>query len=642
MQQGVILALLSLALILGLTACAGEQEEPPTPTTPPADATSMPQDTESPSPLPRLTSIPAPQPTATTNLTPAAVFTPTPAPATTAAPTPTSYPKPTATPTRTLTPIPSPTASPSPMATPTRAPTVTPTIAPTPIATATPAPTPTPAPSPTPTPAILPDTAGIRDFQDPDVPYLRWEIGPEVPESIFYDMRKGIVLMHQYATSLGLPEPEKQVGIYAYVDIAPTFARERGMSEQTARHVWEKTPSAGQVAIIKNGSAGIFMNVAFWIRDALSAEVITRISAHEMSHIYQNSLAGYREYNFTSHSQVHPTGPAWLVEGGAEFQAIRSLAKGKFYFYDQIRNRYNEGSATVDAPLSELETYEALLSSDGGYQLPTMAVELLVSIAGEASMISYWALLVPGTTWQEAFGATFGMTIDEFYPLFQKHRAGGLPELDLPSIGPSLEDLPQVDRPTLVAFYNATGGPNWADNSNWLSDAHISRWHGVTINTFGRVVALNLSRNGLRGVLPPELGHLTELKTLRVWANELGGTIPPELAGLTKLEEFGVGGNQLSGETPSWLGNLSNLRSLHLVSNQFTGQIPPSLGELPLRGLYLGHNRLSGDIPAELGNLSTLQRLYLAGNNLTGCIPDKLRDIPTNDFAETDLPFCRQ
>ena len=59
--------------------------------------------------------------------------------------------------------------------------------------------------------------------------------------------------------------------------------------------------------------------------------------------------------------------------------------------------------------------------------------------------------------------------------------------MGLPEIDPSLEDLPQLDRPALVAFYNATGGANWMNNSNWLSDAHISQWHGVTINPAGRV-----------------------------------------------------------------------------------------------------------------------------------------------------------
>ena len=32
---------------------------------------------------------------------------------------------------------------------------------------------------------------------------------------------------------------------------------------------------------------------------------------------------------------------------------------------------------------------------------------------------------------------------------------------------------------TLVLFYHATGGPNWMDNTNWLSDAPLDEWQGV-------------------------------------------------------------------------------------------------------------------------------------------------------------------
>ena len=36
-----------------------------------------------------------------------------------------------------------------------------------------------------------------------------------------------------------------------------------------------------------------------------------------------------------------------------------------------------------------------------------------------------------------------------------------------------------TDRTTLVALYNATDGPNWTNNENWLSDAPTGERHGV-------------------------------------------------------------------------------------------------------------------------------------------------------------------
>ena len=34
------------------------------------------------------------------------------------------------------------------------------------------------------------------------------------------------------------------------------------------------------------------------------------------------------------------------------------------------------------------------------------------------------------------------------------------------------------DRETLIALYHATDGPNWKDNTNWLSTAPLDEWQG--------------------------------------------------------------------------------------------------------------------------------------------------------------------
>ena len=44
----------------------------------------------------------------------------------------------------------------------------------------------------------------------------------------------------------------------------------------------------------------------------------------------------------------------------------------------------------------------------------------------------------------------------------------------------------------LVALYNATGGANWRNNGNWLSNAPMGEWHGVTTDSDGRVTDLSL------------------------------------------------------------------------------------------------------------------------------------------------------
>ena len=91
------------------------------------------------------------------------------------------------------------------------------------------------------------------------------------------------------------------------------------------------------------------------------------------------------------------------------------------------------------------------------------------------------------------------------------------------------------DRDVLIEFYKDTDGPDWADNTNWLSDASIGEWYGVTADENGRVIELVLDgalfqRHGLSGKIPPELGSLTNLERLHLNWNELSGKIPSELA----------------------------------------------------------------------------------------------------------------
>ncbi|MDE0072391.1 MAG: hypothetical protein OXR82_07855 [Gammaproteobacteria bacterium] len=169
-----------------------------------------------------------------------------------------------------------------------------------------------------------------------------------------------------------------------------------------------------------------------------------------------------------------------------------------------------------------------------------------------------------------------------------------------------------TDREILEIFYHATDGPNWANSTNWLTDAPLGEWYGVKTDEQGRVQRLRIGWNNLSGSIPPELGDLSHLTQLRIRANDLsGGPIPPELGNLANLTELWLNG--LSSPIPAELGNLANLTDLSLRG--LSGRIPPELGNLSrLTWLDLVGNDLSdGPIPPELGRLSNLTRLRLSG-----------------------------
>ena len=185
---------------------------------------------------------------------------------------------------------------------------------------------------------------------------------------------------------------------------------------------------------------------------------------------------------------------------------------------------------------------------------------------------------------------------------------------------------PLLDRAALVALYEATGGPNWVNDDNWLTDAPFGQWHGVETDREGRVTSLDLQENGLLGPIPPALGDLSALELLDLSGNGLTGPIPPELGRLSGLERLYLHGNRLTGSIPVELGDLANLEHLRLARNgDLAGPIPAEFGRLSkLTSIWLDRTSVSGPIPTELGNLSSLWSLWITNNDLSGPIPPEL------------------
>ena len=186
----------------------------------------------------------------------------------------------------------------------------------------------------------------------------------------------------------------------------------------------------------------------------------------------------------------------------------------------------------------------------------------------------------------------------------------------------------------LVTLYNATGGSRWTISDNWLTDAPVGQWHGVTADADGRVIELDLSRIGLEGRLPEEFAHLTSLRRLNLSYNRLAGEIPAYLAEFTELEELRLAVNALTGPIPVELSGLTGLRVLDLSNDLFEGRnrlterIPPEIAQLDdLEVLNLAFNSLTGPIPEELAGLRNLTVLDIEQNDLSGPIPPGLTGL---------------
>ena len=192
----------------------------------------------------------------------------------------------------------------------------------------------------------------------------------------------------------------------------------------------------------------------------------------------------------------------------------------------------------------------------------------------------------------------------------------------------------ESDRAALEALYDATAGAGWTDSTNWKTATPLGEWHGVTTDVDGRVTEVDLYDNALTGWLPPALGNLVRLESLRLGRNALTGPIPVALGRLANLEWLSLSWTELNGSIPTALGRLVNLRELDLSSNPFrssnrlTGPMPAALGNLVnLERLRFNWNALTGPVPAWLGSLVQLRELSLDGNELTGRIPSALGSL---------------
>lgn len=210
----------------------------------------------------------------------------------------------------------------------------------------------------------------------------------------------------------------------------------------------------------------------------------------------------------------------------------------------------------------------------------------------------------------------------------------------------------------LMAFYNATGGDNWTNNTNWGSDKPFGEWYGL-VERDGYVIWLQLPDNNLVGEIPEAIKSLQHLEGMSLRLNDITN-IPTAIENMPRMEDLDLAlckisnfpedmsvfknikrlwlsENKFDCEIPESIGILTKLELLELgnLDRAFDsslpalkGRIPESIGNLTnLRVLNLSWNKLTGEIPTSLGNLVNLEQLVINANNLTGTVPTSVMQL---------------
>ncbi|CAM8922789.1 unnamed protein product [Rhodiola kirilowii] len=203
------------------------------------------------------------------------------------------------------------------------------------------------------------------------------------------------------------------------------------------------------------------------------------------------------------------------------------------------------------------------------------------------------------------------------------------------SVACSKEKNDQQDRMSLLALkdeFIAGGTPlneiGGALNS-WNASLHFCEWQGITCGKrHKRVVAIELIKEKLNGVVSSSIGNLTFLRSLFLNNNSLHGEIPKQIGQLWRLRRLSLAGNSFEGRIPVELSNCSNILSMSLHRNNLIGRIPFQFVSLSKITLFnVARNNLVGEMPSFLRNFSSLITLDLRFNYFHGEIRDSLQGL---------------
>ncbi|CAK9166550.1 unnamed protein product, partial [Ilex paraguariensis] len=164
-----------------------------------------------------------------------------------------------------------------------------------------------------------------------------------------------------------------------------------------------------------------------------------------------------------------------------------------------------------------------------------------------------------------------------------------------------------------------------------LSYNHFNSSLPQWLNNISTLVELNLGNCHMKGpIFNIAWRNLCNVRTLALNGNEISGEISELVEGLSpcnngSIQEVHLNFNQLTGKLPATLGHLKNLKSLRIDDNLLTGPIPASIERLSnLTELDLSYNKMNGSIPQAIGKLTKLTILQLCQNNWEGLISENI------------------
>jgi hypothetical protein len=164
-----------------------------------------------------------------------------------------------------------------------------------------------------------------------------------------------------------------------------------------------------------DGAHAIFVNCATTDLTTVAPEYERqKIVAHAVGDVFRYQLDGRRD----------DVGPVWLLFGGPEMLGYHVASDRNLRAYSDSLADMRQNMKALSTPLDAILTWSDY-NLVGHWYLAGAADRLVTDAPnGLHSLADYYADIGQGMSWEDAFTAAFGMTVDQFYADFAAYKAG--------------------------------------------------------------------------------------------------------------------------------------------------------------------------------------------------------------------------
>ena len=283
-----------------------------------------------------------------------------------------------------------------------------------------------------------------------DLPdYLNLEVGNGVTDEDLQPLLRGLLAMHEYLTTLGVGEPKRVYTVNVHrnrqdlVALLENLVPESENRADEIRWLVEESDDYGYV----------------YSNDVpLGARLVIYLGSRRYSGYDPDALlkSGVQMLHRVVAPVWHGNHPAWMRYGGAELHETLSLLEAGLISDELARRQRRVYVSDVNVnynSLASLETQRDFEFAGDTDAYSFLAAELLASRAGPDALLRFFENLQLGQSWKTIFKNVFGMSVDEFYVLFDTHRNAGFPLVSVPMPGSPPEVEPRHSITTVTEEY---------------------------------------------------------------------------------------------------------------------------------------------------------------------------------------------